>query len=513
MANKTRWWALAALTVLSFAAGWDATVLNVALPTLSAALGASEGELQWFVSGYLLTLAALLLPGGLLADRYGRRLVLVGSLALFGLGSIVCAYATSPAVFIAARLLMGAGAGAMTPPILSVITVLFDVDERPKAVGIWYAASFISLPVGPVLGGWILAHAWWGWVFLINVPLSLVALLAIVAWVPESRSARPPALDVAGIGASSAGLAALVYGLIEAGEAGWTDRTALAGIVLGLILLGAFALWERYLGAQPGGQPIVDLGLFRERSFGAGTVLAGTGLFALYGALFVAPQYFQAILGSDAMDSGLRLLPLVIGLAVGAIPADRAAARVGSKLTVAAGLAIMTLGLGLGATTGLASTGLFAAVWTAIVGFGSGAVGATASSAALSVLSGEQAGVGSALMQMVQKTAAPLAAAILGSVLNSTYQSHVSVGSLPADMAPSVKASVFGGLAVARQMGSAELLGSVRSAFVAGVDNVALVSAVTAGVAIMLSLAFLPAHNTNSQAAERRVAGAERVME
>ena len=495
---RTRWWALGALTLLSFAAGWDATVLNVALPTLAGSLHASEGELQWFVSGYLLTLAAALLPGGLLADRYGRRLIIIGSLVVFGAGSIACAYAPSPAVFIAARLVMGVGAGALTPAILSVITVLFDGDERSRAVGIWYAASFISLPVGPVLGGWVLAHAWWGWVFLINVPLTVIALLAVAAWVPESRAESRPAIDVPGIVASSLGLTALVYGLIEAGQAGWTDRGADLVMAAGIALLAGFVGWERHLAGRPGGQPLVDLGLFRAPSFAAGTVLAGTGLFALYGALFVEPQYFQAILGSDAQDSGLRLLPLVVGLVAGAVPADRLAARIGAKLTVAAGLAAITVGLGLGATTSPASDGTFAATWTAIVGLGAGMVGATASAAALSALSAEAAGVGSALMQMVQKTAAPLSAAVLGSVLNATYQGHLSRLVLPADAAAAVNASVFGGQRVARQLGSADLRSAVEAAFVAGVSAVALVAAAVAALGILLALRFLPARTGRS---------------
>jgi DHA2 family multidrug resistance protein-like MFS transporter len=190
--GSRRWWALGALTLAVLAVGLDATVLSVALPTLATALHASESDLQWFSSGYLLVLAAALLPAGLLGDRYGRKKVLLLSLALFGAGSAACAYAPSAGAFIAARMVLGlAGAGIIVMA-LSALTVLFTEEERPRAVGIWGAANFLALPLGPILGGWLLTHYWWGWVFLLNVPVALVGLVAAFALVPESRSGWPP---------------------------------------------------------------------------------------------------------------------------------------------------------------------------------------------------------------------------------------------------------------------------------------------------------------------------------
>src|SRR5512133_2541338 len=226
-----RWWALGALTLAVLAVGLDGTVLSLALPTLATDLHATTADLQWFVSGYTLVLAAALLPGGLLGDRYGRKRVLLGALALFGAGSLACAYASSAGAFIAARVLLGLGAAAIIPLALSVLTVLFDERERPRAVGVWATANFLALPIGPILGGWLLTNYWWGWVFLINLPVVAVGMAAAIAWLPESRSATRPGLDWVGVRASSAGLAVLVNGAIQAGQDGWGDPAALVGML------------------------------------------------------------------------------------------------------------------------------------------------------------------------------------------------------------------------------------------------------------------------------------------
>src|SRR5438045_4977075 len=240
-----RWWALIALNLAVLAGGIDGTVLSVALPTLAGALRATETDLQWFTSGYLLVMAAAMLPAGLLGDRYGRKKVMLVALALFGVGSAVCAYAPSAGAFIAARVVLGlAGAGVIVMA-LSALTVLFTKEERPRAVGIWAAANFLALPLGPILGGWLLTHYWWGWVFLMNVPVALVGVVAAFALVPESRAPQRPGLDPVGVIASIAGLVGVSYGLIEAGQNGWGDARALVPMMAGLVVLVAFFLWER----------------------------------------------------------------------------------------------------------------------------------------------------------------------------------------------------------------------------------------------------------------------------
>jgi MFS transporter, DHA2 family, multidrug resistance protein len=478
--------------VALIAVGLDATVLNLALPTLASALHASEGQLQWFVAAYSLTLAAGLLPGGLLGDRFGRKKIMIFSLVLFGAGSLACAYAPSAGALIAARAVLGVGAAFLITLSLSVITVLFSAEERPRAVGVWAAANFLALPVGPLLGGWLLTHAWWGWVFLVNVPVVLIGLVAVVALLPESRSAVRPGLDPLGTFSSSAGLALMTYGLIEAGQNGWGAAGALAPLFAGILMLLAFVFWERRLARLPGGQPLVDLGLFRSKSFTWGTILAATGIFAMFGVLFTIPQYFQAVVGLDAQGSGLRLLPLIAGVVVGAGLADRLAARFGAKGVVALGFVILAGGLATGATTTVSAGDAFTAAWTAVCGAGVGMALATAASAALSKLSAERSGVGSALMQTVQKVGVPFGVSILGSILNSAYQSNLHVSGLPAAAAQAIKQSVFAGVAVAGQLKSAPLLLAVRTAFVTGMDTMLLVCAAIALVGILLALVFLP---------------------
>src|SRR5437588_5071723 len=213
--GNRRWWALGALTLAVLAVGLDGTVLSVALPTLATALHASESDLQWFSSGYLLVLAAAMLPAGLLGDRYGRKKVMLTSLILFGAGLVACTYAPSAGAFIAARAVLGlAGAGVVVMA-LSALTVLFTEEERPRAMGVWAAANFLALPLGPILGGWMLTQFWWGSVFLINVPVVVLALIAVAVLMPESRSSTRPGLDPIGVLTPSGGLAALVYGVIQ----------------------------------------------------------------------------------------------------------------------------------------------------------------------------------------------------------------------------------------------------------------------------------------------------------
>jgi DHA2 family multidrug resistance protein-like MFS transporter len=485
--GNRKWWALGALTLSVLAVGLDGTILSVALPTLANSLHATESDLQWFSSGYLLVLAAAMLPAGLLGDRFGRKTVMLASLALFGAGSAACAYAPSAGWFIAARVVLGVAGSGVVVMALSALTVLFTPEERPRAVSIWAAANFLALPIGPILGGWLLTNFWWGWVFLMNVPVALIGLVAGFALVPQSRSPERPGLDLVGVLSSSAGLAVVTYGLIEAGVNGWTDPAALVPIGAGLVILVAFFLWERRVA-----EPLIDLSLFRSRPFTWGVLLAATGGLAMIGVLFALPQYFQAILGTDAMGSGARLLPLIGGLILGAVPSDRVARRLGPKFTVAIGFAVLGIGTVIGATTTVASGTGFVAIWTAIIGFGMGIVFATAASAALVELPAERSGVGAAVMQALQKVGGPFGAAIMGSVLSTTYQGALHLTGLPPAAAGAVKTSVFGGLAIAHRLGSATLLDSVRSSFVQGMDAALIASTAIAVAGLLLALAFLP---------------------
>jgi DHA2 family multidrug resistance protein-like MFS transporter len=489
--HPRRWLALIAMVPAALVVGIDSTVLSLALPTLATSLRASTSELQWFVSAYMLVFAAAMIPAGLLADRYGRKKTLLLALVILGMGSLACAYSSTSTQFMAARILQAFGSAMVVPSALGALPALFTDDERPKAVATIMAATMIGQPIGPLLGGWLLTTFWWGSVFIINVPVVLVALVAGVAFVPESRSERRPRFDLPGIALSSGGLALLIYGVIQAGETSWGDTTALAALAAGALVLAAFATWERHTT-----DPLVDLGLFRSPGFTWGTALTTLVAFSMMGVMFAMPLYFQEVLGLSAFGNGLRQLPLIVGLLAGAVAATRVAARLGAKLAVTIGFALLAGGLVLGALTRTADGSGYAMLWLTVAGVGLGVCMPTAMDAALGALSPEHGGVGSALIQALRMVGGAFGAAILGSVINSGYRGGLELGALPARAAAVVQDSVAAGVAVAKQLGSADLLAMVRTAFLHGMTTAFLVCAGAAGVGVVLALLFMPNRST-----------------
>ncbi len=489
--GSSKWWAFGGIALAVFAVGLDGTILNVALPTLAASLHASESNLVWFSAAYLLALPAAMLPAGALGDRYGRKRVMLGALAVFGLASVLCAYAGSPAAFIAARAVLGASGAGVTVMALSAMTVLFTEQERPRAVGIWATVNFLSLPLGPLVGGWLLTHCWWGWVFLINLPVVAVGLVIGLVLVPESRAPQRHRFDGVGATSFTLGLVGLTYGFVDAGERGWLTAPVIATLLGGALLLTGFVAHERRLSAG-GREPLVDLALFRSRSFSWGTALAALTALAMIGMLFTLPQYFQGVLGTDAIGSGIRLLPLIGGLTVGAAIAEPAARRAGAKPIAAAGFVLLAAGLLVGSRTSVGSGELFLAGWTALVGAGLGVTLSTTASVALSRLPKERSGVGSAVMQALQEVGGPFGSAILGSIMLAVYRGNLDLHGVPAPVADAARTSIFSGVNAAQSIGSADLLGTVRASFVHGMSTALVVSAGIAVAGALLSLLFLP---------------------
>ncbi len=484
--------------------GLDLTVLNLALPSMAVSLHASTGDLQWIVDAYSLVLAALILPAGLLGDRYGRKRVLLIALVLFGASSAACAYASSTGELIAARAVLGIGAAAIFPLALSVLPVLFAPEERQRAVAAIAGASMLSFPIGPIVGGYLLNHFWWGSVFLINVPIVVLALIAVALLMPESRSARRPSIDLSGLVVSTAGLVALTYGFIRAGQDGWSDATAAALIAAGAVTLALLPAVERRIAAR-GGQPLADLGLFRSAGFRWGTILATLVSFVMFGMFFALPQYFQDVRGANALGSGLRLLPLVGGMLVGMVGGTRlatprrardgepAAPLAGPRPLVTAGYLLMAAAMALGALTTLSSSTGYTVAWVALAGLGLGLVMPGAMGVALGALSAERSGAGSALLTAMRQVGSTIGVAVLGTVISSSYSSGVAsaAADLPAQAAAAVRSSVGAGVAVANKLGSASLLDTVRSAFVHGMD---LMLWTCAGIAVgcaLLAVIFL----------------------
>jgi EmrB/QacA subfamily drug resistance transporter len=416
---------------------------------------------------------------------------------------------------IAARAVLGIGAAAIFPLSLAVIPVLFAPEERQRAIALMASATFISFPIGPIVGGYLLDHFWWGSVFLINVPVVVLALIAVAFLLPESRSPERPNVDFLGVILSSAGLAGLTYGFIKAGQDGWTNDMALGTIAAGVAVLAVLIGWERWLtgrylatedGSPRGGaiRPLIELRLFRSAGFTWGTVLSTLVSFAMFGIFFAMPQYFQEVRGADAMGSGLRLLPMIGGMVIGMIGGTRLASPrkaadgmmtaplASAKGLVTVGFTVMAAALGFGATTTVGSGTGFSAAWFAAFGLGLGLAMPQTMNAALSALSPERSGSGSALISAMRQVGATIGVAVLGTVLGSVYRSHLDVTGLPAAAAAAAKSGVVAGVAVAHELGSAALLESVRHAFVEGMDTMLWVCVGIALVSAILALLFLP---------------------
>ncbi|RUT35497.1 DHA2 family efflux MFS transporter permease subunit [Paenibacillus zeisoli] len=495
--GKRKWWVLGALAVSLLTVGLDLTVLNLALPTIAEDLHASNSQLQWFADAYNLVLAAALLPAGLLGDRLGRKRMLIIALILFGAASAASAYAHTAGQLIAGRAALGLGAAFLLPLSMSIIPVIFTEQERSKAIGIWVTANSIGIPLGPIVGGWLLNNYSWGSVFLIDIPIIIVGLLAVSILLPESRSSEKPRVDLPGVLLSSIGLSGLTYGVIEVGEKGWGDLSSLLFILAGIVLLAVFIWWERRTA-----HALIDISLFRSPEFTWGSVLATLVSFAMFGILFVTPQYFQAVEGADAMGTGLRLLPIIGGLIVGAKVSDVITAWKGGKWNLLFGFLLLTGGMSLGATTHIGHDYGFTSIWISIVGLGIGFVLPVAMDTAISTLSAERSGVGSALIMALRQVGGAIGVALLGTVLSNGYHDKLNLDEIPGQAVEAVQQSVSAGAAAADQLHSENLLNSVRMAFIHGMDMMLWVCAGIAVLGLLFVLAFLHSSSERKETEE-----------
>jgi EmrB/QacA subfamily drug resistance transporter len=417
--SSARWWALGATALSLLVVGLDMTVLNVALPDIATDLGASTSQLQWFADSYLLVLAAVMLPAGMLGDRLGRKGLTVAALVVFGIGSLWCAYAGSSASLIAARSVLGLGAAVLIPLAMSAVVVLFEPEERPKAILVLSLSTMVGLPLGPIVGGALLQSFWWGSVFVVNVPVIAAALVAVLICLPSGRVEQESrGFDGLGVALAATGLVAVTYGVIEGPDRGWGDPVTLACVVGGLLVLAAFLAWERRL---TGTIPVFDYDVWAHPAFRWGSITAAVASLSLFGVMFTMPQYFRVVLGADALGTGLRTLPMVLGMLVAMQLANRFAARLPAAVTAPAGALLVAVGMTIGATTGLGDGFGKAAVWTALVGFGFGLALFAAQTAALVSLPRTRAATGSALVQTLRQVGSVLGIAVLGAALNAHY--------------------------------------------------------------------------------------------
>ncbi|KWX02184.1 putative transporter [Carbonactinospora thermoautotrophica] len=483
--------ALAALCLSILVVGLDATILNVALPTIAGSLHASTAELQWIVDAYVLALAAGMLPAGAAGDRYGRKRLLLAGLVVFGISSVWSAAADSPAELIAARAVMGVGAAIVMPLVMAFVPVLFGERERPRAIAVMTAAMGAGLPLGPIAGGYLLEHYTWGAVFLVNVPVIGLALPVAALLLPESRNPRPPCLDLVGAVTGTTGLVGVVYGTVQAPVAGWDDPEVLATLGGGLLLLAGFGWWIRRAR-----DPLVSPALFADQGFTWATVATVTVQFALYGVLFVTPLYLQAVHGHDPLGTGLRLTPLLAALFVGAPLSQVLDRRTGTKVTVALGLALLAGGLGLLARVDATSGYGEVAAALAGIGLGLGVAMAPAMDAVVGGLPDQHTGVGAAVNNALRQVGGAFGVAVLGSLLSEVYASRLdpALQGMPAPLTGAARESVTAALAVAGQLGPAggtALRAAAAQAFTDALSAVALTCALVAVAGVLLTLRFL----------------------
>ncbi|MEU9187893.1 MFS transporter [Streptomyces sp. NPDC048484] len=490
--DPRRWWALGALVASMLVLGFDMTILNVALPTMAGQLGASTGEQQWMADAYVVVFAALMLPAGLLGDRFGRRRMLMAGLGIFLAGSLLGSLAGDVTWVVVARAVMGLGGALVMPLALSVLPSLFPPTERTKAVGVISAASALGMPLGPIIGGWLLDHFWWGSVFLINVPMAAIGIAACLFLLPETRDPASPKVDAVSTALTAAGLGALIYAIIEAPTRGWGDPLVL-GLIAGAVALLALLVRRERRSARP----MLDMSLLTHRGFVLNTVAATLVMFVLSGLMFVLPPYLQAVLGNDALGTGVRMLPMMGGLMVAARTAQPVVARFGSRGVVSAGLVVLAFAAFLGSRTTVESGYGFTALWLSIAGLGFGFAVVPAMDGALGTLPADRAGSGSGLLMTLRQVGGAIGIALLGSLLAAAFRDRLDVTGLPERAADTARESVVAAHLVAERAGTADLVTSADTAYVHGMSLVLLVCGIASLVTALLAGAFLP--NTRSQ--------------
>ena len=493
-----RWWTLVVLSASLLVIGLDNTILNVALPTLEHDLGASSSQLQWIVDAYMLVFAGLLLTAGALGDRFGRKRALTFGLAVFGLGSGLSALATSPAMLIATRALMGVGGAFIMPSTLSIITAVFPAEERAKAIGVWAGVSGLGIAIGPVAGGWLIEHASWNAVFLVNLPFVAAALLAGHWLVPESKDPAAPRLDIPGFAMSISGLTTLVWAIIEAPSKGWTNPTILAAFAVAAAILGAFMAWELRTS-----EPMLDIRLFSNPRFSGASAAITLTFFAMFGSIFFLTQYLQGVLGYTALEAGVRVTPIAVGLILGGPISAKLAAKFGTKVVVAAGLTLVAVGLSIVTQFAVDSTYGIVAAHLLVLGFGMGMAMAPATESVMGSLPVEKASVGSAVNDTTRTTGGALGVAILGSLLASQYRGDMdgAVSGLPHDAAATASDTLSGGLAVAHRLGDSGLAEAAQSAFLNGMHVAAIAAAAVALAGAIVAYMVIPAREREAEPA------------
>src|SRR5215470_2736857 len=508
---RRRWLILGVLITSLMAIVLDNTVLNVALKTIAepvAGLGASQSQLEWGINSYTLVFAGLLFTFGVVGDRIGRKRMLMIGLVAFGLFSLITAYAQTPDQLIWARAAMGLAAAAVMPQTLSIISNVFDPAERPRAIGIWAVAVGIGIAIGPIVGGLLLAHFWWGSVFLINVPVTAVSVAAIALLVPESKNPDPGRIDFVGVLASIVGLVLVVYGIIQGGDKGsWVHLDVLGPMTAGVAVLAFFAWYEariRY--------PSLDVRLFRDARLSSAIGALSLVFFGMLGALFFLSFYLQSVRGYTPLKAGTFSLAFAVAQMATAPRSPALVRRFGAKSVVAAGLLLVTAALISYQLLNVATPIWVLAVAFFVQGAGMGLVMPPATEAVMSVVPRERAGAGSALTNTARQVSGALGVAVLGSVLAQAYRSELSphLANLPATARDAATSSITASHAVAAKLGPAgqDLARLADSSFVHAMHITTLISAAITLLGALIVMRWMPGRTAAGAARPAPAAGA-----
>ncbi len=470
------------LTIIMIANG----SLNVALPALAHDLHASTSDLQWMVDAYALVFAGLLFTAGTIGDRYGRKGTLQAGLMLFLVGAAVAARSHSAGQVIAARGIMGVAAALVMPSTLSILTNVFPSDERGRAISIWAGVAAGGAALGPSGSGFLLEHFWWGSVFLVNVPLVALALLAGVRLVPTSRDPAKRPFDISGAGLSILGVGSLVYAIIEAPVRGWTSIETLAAFATAVVTLGLFALREKRAR-----HPMLDLALFGDRRFSVASGGIALAFFALFGTLFLVTQYLQLVLGYSPLAAGLVLLPVPVLLMVVSPQAPALVARFGVARVASTGLTVNALGLAVLSRVRTASPVMLVELALVPLIAGMAVTLTPLTTLIMSAVPSDRAGIGSAMNDTTRETGGALGVAVLGSLVTTRFTAalHPAMAGLSAQSRRMAGTGLAGALAVASRLAPAAGDGLARAAKSAFVDGVALASEIAGTVVLATAVA------------------------
>jgi EmrB/QacA subfamily drug resistance transporter len=505
MTHRRRWFVLAVMSLAIFLIFLDNTVVNTALPSMAFDLSASTATLQWVVDGYTLVLASLLLLGGSLGDRYGRRRWMATGLVTFGVAAVVGALAGSAGVLIAARALQGLGAALVMPATLSIITDTFPREERARAIGIWTAVGAAGIGVGPALGGWLVDGYGWSSVFWMHAPVVALTLAGLLA-VPESRDARRRPLDIPGAALGTLGLGTLVYGIIHSGEAGWLSSASLTAFAVAAAAIAGFALVEA---RSP--NPLLPLRFFRQRDFTAAVVTIGLVFFSLMVTFFFLTQYFQVVQGRTAFAAGMLLLPMAGAMVVGSAVSPLLVRRIGPRT-----MSLLALAVAAAALLALTRLEVDSGTWSALIplmlfGVGGGLGMTPLTDTVMAAVPVGDAGVGSAVNDFTRELGAALGIAVIGSVVNGLYRSNLGdglAGAVPDPIADLAGEGIGVAAVVAGQLPAGagrQLLDVANPAFVDALAVGFTTSAVFLALAAVVSFTGLPKRMRVDQLVEEPV--------